>query len=69
MEIQKTNFASNHTSFGMRFIKNVCFTDTVKYAEKNGKLLNLDAALNLLKNVKIITQNYRKLRNCVILIV
>ncbi len=51
MEIQKTNFASNHTSFGMRFIKNAYFTDTVKYAGKKGKLLNLDAALNILKNV------------------
>lgn len=49
MEIQRSSFDS--TNFGMKFVPNKSFIDTVKYAEKTGKLLQLDSALNKLKNV------------------
>lgn len=49
MQIQQTNL--NQTAFGMKFIHNANFIDTVKYAEKTGKLLQLDTALNTLKNI------------------
>lgn len=45
------NFTNQQTSFGIKFVPNDAFKKTVKYAEKSGRLHELDDALHKLSKV------------------
>ena len=42
---------NNSPSFGMNFVKSPALREVVDYAAKEGKLLQLDSAMNMLRNV------------------